>query len=501
MLYNHDSARLALGCIFSKPNILVNEKTPFLSDDFAPSLFHKIMFKASVKLYNDGCNVIDEVSMDKFLENYPEMYEVAKDNNFMEFIEITKALSDVENIELYFNHLRKLTLLRSYKDQGWDIRDIFDEDRDEENKLDYYTIDDIINHFEGIQAEKRKKYGVSGKIEEMQAGVGFDKILEEFMQKPVYGASFVDPFMNSITRGWQQGHVILRSAPSGKGKTTASIADLCNISVTRYWDSEKGMFVDNPYKITEASFFIHTEMRTAHEVQPKFVSWIADIPLHAIMDGEYTPEILERLKEAGRILEESKIYLINDPKFTLVSLRNNIKDLVLNKGCNYGVFDYVQDNLIVGVDLKNRTGAMLQGRDMILLAIVDCLKGLAEEFDVGIMTMTQLNGQEKINEIIDEACLAGGKSQKNKIDYGEILLDPRKKDLEQVESIIDHRGLGEHLRPNRVKHVYKGRYSKYGDLLRIWIYFDGGTGRSKSLFCTDVNNNPIKVEKLYLENS
>ena len=42
--------------------------------------------------------------------------------------------------------------------------------------------------------------------------------------------------------------------------------------------------------------------------------------------------------------------------------------------------------------------------------------------------MTQLNGNEKTAEIIDESCLAGGKAVKNKLDAGCISLYPRKKE-------------------------------------------------------------------------
>lgn len=495
MLYNYDSARLMLGIIFNKPNILISDKTPLIVEDFDQCLFHKILFKASVNLLNSGCESIDEIVLDQYLSNYESAYETCRDNNFMEFITTVKMLANIENAELYFNDLRKMTILRAYKKDGWDITPIYDETCDELNKLDSVTISDIINHFEGIQVEKRKKYNPSEGDEEIKAGEGFEDVKEGWKSTPYFGSMLNSEYMSTIWRGWCRGHLLLRSAPSGCGKTILAVADLCKVSATRLWDKDKHCFVENT-NIDGGALFINTELDLVEEVTPCFVACISGVERYKILDGRYEDDEEERVDEAIRILQESEIYLIDMPDFTLRKLEEAIKDYSINKNVTSVWFDYVQFSGAVAREIASGTTTR---EDMVLLSLTAHLKQWAKKYNVRIGSGTQCNANINVSEIIDESCLAGGRSQKNKVDGGCVILEPRRKELQEVESLIDKKGFGEHLYPTHVTHVYKSRFGKYNRNLKVWQHVNLGTGEVVDLFCTTWDNKPFKVERTRIE--
>ena len=122
---------------------------------------------------------------------------------------------------------------------------------------------------------------------------------------------------------------------------------------------------------------------------------------------------------------------------------------------------------------------------------------MAETYDVGIYTMSQLNGNEKHNEIIDEACVFGSKSIKTKLDAGSIMLRPRAKEWKKAEPYMRAKGIGPQIKPNVIDHVYKTRYGILDkENIKVWAYFDKGTCRRTDLFCTDSHTDEyLKVPK------
>ena len=71
------------------------------------------------------------------------------------------------------------------------------------------------------------------------------------------------------------------------------------------------------------------------------------------------------------------------------------------EGYEYITFDSVWDNFYIGSELKAISGTAIR-QDMSLLHLVDVLKLSAEQYNVAISTMIQLNGREKEVEIVDE---------------------------------------------------------------------------------------------------
>lgn len=495
MIYSSSIADRLLACYLQEPSLLLNSKYPLDKDEFIIQ-FQKILYVVIYNLAVNGCKSISIMDIEEWLKPYTAQYNVYKENNGDEYISTVIELVDYENFESYYKHFRKFSCLREYKENGFDIKKFWDEEKTEESQienLNNYEIEDIINEFGSLQENIKFKY-LQTVSEEMKCGDGFESIKEMFKDTPYFGAIMCSPYQTSLYRGWCRGHLLLRSAPSGFGKTILAVGELCNVCATEIWDDKVGDFIVNPNYQECGGLFINTEMDLATELTPMFIAYISNVPRSTIMDGKYeSKEQEERVDRAIEILHESDIFLVDDPKFTLASIESTIKKYVYGHNVGYVIFDYLQDNGIIGKEMK-KTHEIV-ARDTIILNMAEELKTWARTYNIGIYTSTQLNGNEKTQDIIDESCLSGGKAVKNKIDAGNIIMYPRKKELTIFDKIDERKGFG-NVKPNLISHNYKVRFGKYGSNIKIYQYADLGTGRITDLCCTNVLNQPIKIEKV-----
>lgn len=505
MLYNYSVADRLLGCYLQKPELCLNTKYPIKKEEFQV-LFHRIIYATVYNLSIQGCKEVTIMDVDQFVKPYQSEYNVLQDNSFEDYIINITQLSSLDNFEYYYNEFRKMSCLNKYKEEGFDITKFYDEEKTEESQLEnlnQYSLDDIVNYYDKIATDVKNEYLVDDTVEQMICGEDWEETLKEFEEDPMIGAGLCSPMLNSLYRGWCKGHLILRGAPSSFGKTLFGIADQVNVSCLKLWSDEQQCFVDNPYYQGKGAY-IHTEQKMEKEIQPRFISTISGVPYHKILDGNFTAEEKERLRIAGEIARESGLMIINMPQFTAESLRQKIKSLAL-QGYEYITFDYVWNNFYIVSELKKINGGSSVREDQALLHLVDTLKMSAEEFDVGISTMIQLNGREKEVEIVDESCLFGSKSVKTKLDNGSIFMYPRKKELKQVEMLVEkwnHKNntkFGKQIIPNGVSHCFKTRYSRYGQNIKIWHYLDKSIGRVVDMFATTAENYPIDIPMMYIE--
>ena len=494
-----------MGCYLQRPELTLDSKYPIDKDEWG-ILFQKILYAIVYNLALNGCKSISLLDITEFVKPYKSEYNILQDNNFEDYVTTVVELTDVDNFEYYYTEFRKFSCLNAYKEKGFDIKKFYDEDKSEESQLEnlnQYSIEDIVNWFEKQQSDVRKQFFLNDKIEVMTCGDGFDELLDELEEEPMIGAGLCSPTLNNLYRGWCRGHLILRGSPSSFGKTCMGISDQNNVSVLKIWSDEDQDFVDNPYYQGKGAY-IHTEQKMREEIQPRFMANISGIPYHKILDGDFTKEEKDRLSEAGRIAKQSELRIINYPMFTANGLREMIKNLSLD-GYEYITFDYCWDNFYIGSELKAISGTAIR-QDMSLLHLVDTLKMSAEQFDVAVATMIQLNGREKEVDIVDESCLFGSKSVKTKLDNGSIYMYPRQKELKQVESLIakwnnkyNKQAFGGTIIPNAVSHCFKTRYGRFGQNVKVWHYVDNSIGKMIDMFATTWDNKPIDIPPLYIE--
>ena len=511
-LYSMNAGNFVLSSLLNNTNLLYNSAYPLSKDDFKPNLSHKIIYISICQLADRGCSVIDAKELVTYLEGgYEEQLNSLKadlsDGNVIEYIDTLKALDNDKSYTYWYNEVRKRSLLRQYRDSGFDISEFWDENKSEEKnttKLNNVSIKDIVHHFDAVQTKLRQQFIVEETVRRIKAGENYEEVKEAFKNTPYFGACMVGTYQTTLYRGWLKQQLILNSAGSGMGKTIRAVGELCNVCALALWDDKKQDFVVNP-NCQGSGLYINTEMELELELTPCFLAYISNVPRYKIMDGRYdSKEEEERVDVAIKILRDSDIFLVDDPNFTLRSIEDNIKYYKETYNIQYMVFDYIQDNGCVGKEMHQTHDVI--ARDTIILNIASNLKVWARQYDIGIYSMTQLNGNEKTAEIIDEGCLSGGKAIKNKLDAGCISLYPRKKEQKFTEGLLQHwlsenrsGKFGESFKPNVVLHNYKVRFSKYGVGIKIYQYLDKSTGRCIDMFCTDMYDNPINIDKTIIE--
>ena len=508
-IYDSSNTNFLLGALMNKPSLCTDNKYPIDKDDFTPILFHRIVFASVYNLSLNGVKDCDEIVIRDFLSNYQSQLTVFEDNKGMEFVATVKELSNANNYEYYYDILRKYSVVRdAYKD-GEDVSQFWDFELDDSENMENmskYSLKDVLDYYETKNVKRKKKYLVNSGTERMTVGDGFDIVLNNLEESPMVGAGLASPMLNSLYRGLNGGHLILRGAPSGIGKTTMSIADLCNMSCKKIWSNKHNDFIDNP-SYQGKGYFIHTEQKMKTEIQPRFISTVSGIPYHIILDGKFNSDQKERLLETARITKDSEVELLNQPTFTASSLENTIREMAL-EGYHYGVFDYIWASGYAMAEFRKNMGGG-QREDQLTLHLANILKISAEETNTGIMTMIQLNGKEKDLDIVDESCLFGGRSVKTKLDNGSIYMPPKPKELELVEDLIakwnrenksDEDRFGKQIVPNAISHVFKARYGRYGMNIKVWHYVDNSIGSITDMFATKSDNTPIDIPKLIIKN-
>ena len=504
-IYSNSVTDRLLACLIQDSTLCLNDKYKLDKNEFAVNKFHQILY---VSIYNLACNgyhTISIMDLNEFLKSYDAQYSVYLDNNGDSYIETIVELTDLENFEGYYKEFRKLACLTVYKQNGFDVTKFWNEEiTDEKNleNLNQYTIEDIINYFEGLQVDIRRSFYPNLVKEEYQAGSDFMETKERFKEEPLVGNSFQSEYLNGIFRGMYG--FLIRVAKSGGGKSILSMGDLCKTTVTEYYDFTVGDFVKNKSR-KGAGLFINTEMELREELDPIIIAWISGVPRNHIIDGKYDDGEEDRVNRAAEILLESELYIVDDPQFTTRSLLTTIRDYAINKDIKTICFDYISDNGFVAKEISSET-KVPQRQDMVLLTLTDRLKQVQRECGVSLISSVQTNGQEDNMEYPTEAVLAGGKSQVRKTDGTMCMLPPSKKELNQLENAIiqwnkrhNKVAFGQQVKPNNVIHIIKGRGSKYPKNIKVFQYMDLGTGRTTDMFTTDKFNNLIQVDRLTIE--
>lgn len=504
MLYSHNIADNLLGCYLQNPLLTLNSKYPIEHKEFQIK-FQEILYVVIHNLAMNGCKTVSIMDIEQWIQPYQSQYNVLLENNYTDYIDTIIELVDVDNFDYYYEQFRKFSCLNDYKDNGFDITMFYDETKSEESQLENlnkYSIEEIINHFDGLTTSIRRKFHSNGVKEEYLAGTDFMDSKERFKESPLVGNSFQSEYLNSIFRGMYG--FIIRGAKSGGGKTVVSIGDLCKATITQYYDFQSGQFIKNKSR-KGSGLFINTELDLRDELDPIIIAWISGVPRNHIIDGKYDNGEEERVNRATEILLESELYIVDDPEFTTKSLVDIIKDYSINKGVQTICFDYIQNNGFVAKEISNET-KVPQREDMVLLTLTDRLKQVQRECNVSLISAVQTNGNEDNVEVPNESCLAGGKSQVRKTDGTMIMLYPTKKEFNQLEVAISRWNAkhgrvigGDRIVPNNVVHIIKGRGSKYKKNTKVFQYVDLSTSRTYDMFCTDKDNNLIDVDKFVIE--
>lgn len=220
-----ESSIQVIGCIYSNPELLNNDKYTFTEDDFVPEL-HKVIFSAMNNLYFTGGNEkFSRQTVEDYISKFPESLAIYKAQNGREWLENAYHSANVTNFNFYASRVKKMTLLREYEKVGMDVSYILDPDevdpkirQKKEELFNGMTLKELADNVENKVLRVKDDVVEDNDNLEWHAGDNSKQILEDIVNGKNLGYPFYDPVYTAITGGARRGKMILRSAASGVGK-------------------------------------------------------------------------------------------------------------------------------------------------------------------------------------------------------------------------------------------------------------------------------------------
>lgn len=487
-LFDRKAAQYVLGCLMHQPDLIYNEDKYILTmDDFADKMY-SMLFGAIYNLSNNGARTITPANIDLYLSGYPTQYEsFNKDNGYTltQLIYDQAEDFDVAQFNFYYERTKKFSTLRELRNKGFQVdefyrSDFLDQDKIEEefNKL---SVSDILNKIRGkiqlIENKNVTKQESTGQY----AARGIRDLMASLRQNPEVGIPLEGTYVNYTTRGCRKGKMYLYSAPSGGGKTRTMVGNACAIAYPRI---KNGKIEMRPQ--LQPVLFVATEMQ-ADEIQTLILAWISGVNEEKILLNQLTPDEEYLVGVAMNIMEKyEKNFIIEAiPNPSIRSLKSLITNYILHDDINYIFYDYI----FTSVGLMDEFRSVNLREDVVLMMLSNTLKEIAADYNVFVMTGTQLNGTWEGKMVRNANMLRGSKAIADKIDVGMIGVRMSDEELEQVKTFCDETNKPT---PNIVIDVYKNRRGKMCDV-KIFRKFDYGTCRVDDVLVTTTSYKPIEM--------
>jgi len=468
----------------------------FVTDEDFSNEFHKVVFGTIYKVHELGAKAITLQNINDYLASKPKsqgIYQAEKGDDWL--LEVSTYANEL-TFDYYYNRLKKMTLLRVYYQNGVDVSDIYDDDNilDAKKKemqeafLDNSSLTGLADLVDDKISRIRMTYADQDYGQASLAGDGIFELIQKFKEHPEVGVPLYGPLINAVTRGARLKKFYLRSAATGIGKTRSMIADCCYIGCNKIYDDMFGWIKTG---VAQPVLFITTEQEK-EEVQTMMLAFLANVNEEHIINNFYEGDEDERVQEAANILKNSPIFIEELPDFSLQDVENTIKKNLRDHDIKYVFHDYIHTSIKILEEITRRSGGVRLREDNILFMLSTKLKDICNQYGVFIMSATQLNADYTTSETPDQNLLRGAKAIADKIDYGSILLNTTKDDIEALETILNANVFD---KPTIKMSVYKNRRGRYKGVY-LWCKADLGTCRIQPMFCTTWNYELINIDDI-----
>ena len=500
--------RQVIGCLMLNPLLFLQYQ------DINPIDFDlkvaRICFINIRKLYEEGAKQLTPIEVDTEIDKHPNSAATYRRDNGLDFLKNAYEFADVNNFDLYYKRVKKLSLLRRLQKDKYDISEFYIDDKDIDDPLkaleiqercDKASLEEILNAVESKYSVIRNDF-LNGGHAQGDPAEGIFTLIDELQKTPNIGPSLEGQIFSSACRGARQGCFYLKSASTSAGKTRTSVFDACHLAYPIRWSHEKQTFIeevdkDGIFRNPEKVLFIVTEM-DKEELQTIMLAYLSGVDEDHILTGRYEFEELSRVKYAAKIINDYSGYFIieeiSEPNLT--NIEATIKKYVMIDNIKYCFFDYIHTT----ASMMNQFVKNNLGEHTILMMMANQLKQIAKDYNIFIFSATQVNVNAMVDdgEFKNETCIRGSKAVSDKADVGYVMTKVNDKIWNSIEGDLKkaaQKGIinpayVETMRPTHIIDVYKMRRGRYKNI-RIWINLHLGTGFRKDLFMTTADNQPI----------
>ncbi len=428
-----------LGCLLKDSTLIDDLDRQLDRSDFSTNHFYELIYVAIYNLHISGVQSIDEFAIEQYLSGYKEQYKIFQANNGLQYLVDAREMANLENYDYNYRKLRKYSLLRYYEDKGLDTRfiynstitDVFESEK-EQSKFDNYTEQDIVDMVENLFVLNPKaQYCSDALTENIQAGDGLKKLVNELMESPDYGYPLTSLALNTVCRGARKGKFYLRSACTSVGKTREFLMDACNFAVPYYYDMDKEKFVYTGHSVP--TLYIGTE-GSLEEFQTIVLACVSGVNESHILKGRYEKGELERVLQAEQYISEAPLYLVYCDDYSISDIENLAKRYVLSYNIENLIFDYLQTSLRLMSEISGKASIKMQEYQL-LIVFATRMKALAERLNIFVMSGTQLSAEANDARYKNNLVLQGSKAIAQKVDIGLIISRPNNAEKKKIETI------------------------------------------------------------------
>lgn len=476
-----------IGCVYKNPSLLgETDKYNFHTEDF-PDSFQRICFGAIHNLWNLGAKEISLITIEDYLSEKPKALAEYQANKGSEYLLKCADAAQDSAFDYYYGRMKKMTLMRMYQEQvGMDLSWLYDPDnlfdakkkQQQEEYIDNCSLENLAKIIDDKIESIKAKYVDNIDTHGVAAAEGLRDLISSFKESPELGYPLYGKYMNTVTRGARLKKFYLRSAATGVGKTRSMIADACYIGCSQMYDLDTNRWITTG--CPEPTIYIATEQELS-EVQTMMIAFLSAVDEEHILNSEYLDGETERVEKAIQILENGKIIFYSLPDFSLQDIENTIKQGIRDYDAKYVMMDYIHTSMKILEEVTRRSGGVRLREDNILFMISIRLKDLCNQYDIFIMSATQLNASYLDSEEPDQNLLRGAKSIADKIDWGGIMLEVSPKDREVLQPLCQQLGIE---MPNVKLSVYKNRRGRWKGIY-LWMRANRGICRFDPIFVTN----------------
>lgn len=488
-LIDKNAIMQVFGSLMQTPLLFAEIGDNGLIDDDFTDRFTKSIFYSIYNLYHQGSEKITVVDIDNYLQGHQILYVDFQKQNGVAYLQDCLELANKDSFKYYYNRIKKFSLLRQLQKSGFEVSQIYPL-----NEVDSKKEKKMLDEFEQADASSLLEF-YSKRLNELdykfnnanssgdKAEMGLTNLVEELRQFPEIGLPLAGKYYNTIVRGARKGKLYINSGASGVGKSRMMIGEACQLAYPYRW--EINTWVKN--SSYGAKVLVLTTELEKDEVQTIILSNVTGINEEKILYGTYTPEESDRITEAIEMMEQnSNLFIESLPDPSITAIKSIIKKHASITGVEYVFYDYIFSSPNLLSEFKD---ARIR-EDVSLMMLSTALKDIAVEYNLFVMTATQVSGEfVKEKGIKNERFVRGSKAIIDKCDVAFITLPITEEEKGLLSSAMAATGMPI---PTHVKDIYKLRRGRYKNV-RIWSILDLGTSRVVDLFVTDSNFDVIDI--------
>lgn len=484
-----------IGAMCKDITLFRNEKYNLNPEDF-PMKAQQIIFLAMYELSCDNPDMksINEIDVDNYLSGYPSHYEIYQKNDGINYVRNAIENCNIDLFDKYYNELKKFSLLRTYEDNGFDIKKIYDyNEQNLEKKSEQFKAlmkmseEDIVKEVTMSILEVKEKWNFSNSSEKTgyHASENIDENMNKLLEEGEIGLSYSSPYLNSLFLGASRGKFLLRSANTGNGKSRLFVADACEFSCSHKWIKDKWVEI----RQNSPTLYICTELEL-EEIQLLMIAYISGVGTRDIKKGNLNKVDQAKIERAKEIIKEAPLYVEVLEDGDITDLQMLIETYILRHGVVNVIYDYIENSPKMCKSIGKMYGISNVREDQVLQNFTNAFKKLAVRFNVFIQSGTQLNREYTY----DENNLAGGKGTARKVDSGIIVGYVSPEEMDKIKGFCEETGKT----PNYATHVYKNRGGGQSGII-IFSHMNLGNMREEFVFATDYNYQWVDISPMEIK--